>query len=45
MEYLILGFIYVWIVIIALIPGIFMNGLAAAIMGTVITYLEKPVAK
>ena len=36
------GFIYVWIAIIASIPGIFMSGLFMGIGATVLTYFGKP---
>ncbi|MCH8883376.1 MAG: hypothetical protein IIA41_07755 [SAR324 cluster bacterium] len=41
MEFIIEGFIYVWIAIIAIIPGFMMTGLTMCILGTAITYLEK----
>jgi hypothetical protein len=41
MEYLIKGFIYVWISIIAFIPNAFMGGLAICIVATLITYIER----
>ena len=33
-------FIYIWIAIIAIIPGMFMGGLAMCVVGTLLTYLE-----
>ncbi len=41
MEFIIEGFIYIWIGIIAIIPGFMMGGLSLCIGGTLITYLEK----
>ena len=41
MEFIIEGFIYIWIGIIAIIPGFMMGGLTICIFGTVLTYLEK----
>lgn len=41
MEYLITGFIYVWISIIAFIPNAFLGGLTICIVATLITYLER----
>ena len=41
MEYIIEGFIYVWIGIIAFIPNFFMGGLTICVVGTLMTYLEK----
>ena len=41
MEFLIEGFIYIWILIIAMAPNVVMGGLAIAVVATVWTYLEK----
>jgi hypothetical protein len=35
------GFIYVWILIIAAVPNIFMGGLTACILATVLTYFMR----
>jgi len=35
------GFIYLWILIIGAVPNIFMSGLTACIMATVLTYFMK----
>jgi hypothetical protein len=35
------GFIYIWMAIIATIPGAFMNGLAICIVATLITYFMR----
>ena len=41
MEYLIEGFIYFWIFIIASIPNLFLGGLTFCIAATLLTYFEK----
>ena len=41
MDYLITGFIYCWIAIIAFIPNAFMGGLTICIVATLITYFER----
>ena len=40
MEVLIEVFIYIWIAIIATVPGIFMAGLTFCVAGTVLTYFR-----
>ena len=41
MDIVIEGFLYLWILIIAAIPGVFMTGLTFCIVSTLSTYLEK----
>jgi hypothetical protein len=41
MSYLIEGFVYVWISIIAFIPNAFMGGLTICILATLWTYFER----
>ncbi|HKI97532.1 MAG TPA: hypothetical protein VKB51_03555 [bacterium] len=35
------GFIYIWILIIAMVPNIFMSGLTLCIAATVLTYFMR----
>jgi hypothetical protein len=41
MGYVFKGFIYLWLVIIATVPGVFMSGLTLCLGATALTYILK----